>query len=250
MEAIKTAIASPPVTAGNPARSCDVCGNCQGTGWTVVVGEGARLCVCLLGEAIRSKRIVAARELPVNTPPRMFERFRIETILPDPARHEKQVELLALLKANPRRSVVMFGANSFGVGKSAIGWALYNSAVQAGRQAAGGKLSSFVRMMQAWEIDGVEPVVRPSDLRLWDCGLLWLDEFGKVKPSEFATRQVFDLIDVAYEEQQQIVIATNLSRDELKEFWDSQGTQYGEAIRRRLFDRSDVIAVDFGEENA
>jgi DNA replication protein DnaC len=74
-----------------------------------------------------------------------------------------------------------------------------------------------------------------------------LDEFGKVKPSEFATRQVFELIDTAYEEQQQIVVATNLSRSELKEFWDAQGTQYGEAIRRRLFDRSDVLAVNFGE---
>lgn len=213
----------------------------------MIVGKGAVVCACPLGEAIRAKRVTAARELPVNTPPRMFERFRIETMLPDPSRHEKQVELLAELKTNPRASVVMYGANSFGAGKSAIGWALYNSAVEAGRQAAGGKLSSFVRMMQSWEIDGVEPVVRPQDLRLWDRGLVWLDEFGKVKPSEFATRQVFDLIDVAYEEQQQIVVATNLSRAELKEFWDAQGTQYGEAIRRRLFDRPDVLAVNFGE---
>lgn len=236
-------------TAGSPQRESEsYCGDCQSTGWAVIVGKGAKICSCPIGGRIRSARIAAARELPVNTPPRMFERFRIETMLPDPSRHEKQIELLAELKANPRASVVMYGVNSFGVGKSAIGWALFNSAIQAGRQAAGGKLSAFVRMMQSWEIDSVEPVVRPSDLRLWDNGLLWLDEFGKVKPSEFATRQVFELIDTAYEEQCQIVVATNLSRAELKEFWDAQGTQYGEAIRRRLFDRSDVLAVNFGDK--
>jgi DNA replication protein DnaC len=214
----------------------------------VVVGKGASICSCRAGQAIQAKRTAISRELPVNAVPRMFERFTIESMLPMVNRHEKQVELLRRLKENPRASVVMYGRNSFGAGKSAIGWGLYNSALQARRQVAGGKLASFVRMMQDWEVNAKEPIVRPSDLRLWDGGLLWLDEFGKVKPSEFAIRQVFDFIDVAYEEEQQIVVATNLSRGELKDYWDSQSDQYGEAIRRRLFDRDDVIAVNFGDQ--
>jgi DNA replication protein DnaC len=101
-------------------------------------------------------------------------------------------------------------------------------------------------MMQAWEIDGKEPVIRPSDLRLWDRGLVWLDEFGKVKQSDFSARMTFELIDIAYEEQQQIVIATNLSRTELRSYWAEQGDQYSGAIYRRLFDQTNIISVNFG----
>lgn len=225
----------------------DYCNDCANSGWTVIVGEGAKPCDCPRGQQAVYRRTSANRELPVNVVPKMFERFRIETMLPDTLRSEKQIELLAALKENPAASVVMYGGNSFGAGKSAIGWAIYNSAVLAGRKATGGKLSAFVRMMQAWEIDGIEPVVRPSDFRLWDRGLVFFDEFGKVKQSEFSARMVFELLDVAYEEQQQVVITTNLSRAELKGCFFDVGEQYAGAIYRRLFDQQGVIAVNFGD---
>lgn len=212
----------------------------------MVVGKGAEPCDCAKGQQVHYRRTAANRELPFNVVPKMFERFRVETMLPDPTRHEKQVGLLAALKDNPTASVVMYGANSFGAGKSALGWAIYNSAVFAGRPATGGKLSAFVKMMQAWEIDSKEPLVRPSDLRLWDRGLVWLDEFGKVKQSDFSVRMTFELLDVAYEEQQQIVIATNLSKQELRSYWADQGDQYAGAIYRRLFDQQHIISVNFG----
>lgn len=249
METIQNHLQMPVSTSSKrPAKSDDYCDACANSGWTVIVGEGAKACDCPRGLQIVYRRTSANRELPVNVVPKMFERFRIETMLPDTIRSEKQIEVLAALKENPAASVVMFGKNSFGAGKSAIGWAIYNSAVLAGRKATGGKLSSFVRMMQAWEIDGAEPVVRPADFRLWDRGLVFFDEFGKVKQSEFSARMVFELLDVAYEEQQQIVIATNLSKDELKGCFYEIGEQYAGAIYRRLFDQEGVIAVNFGSE--
>lgn len=219
------------------------CDECQNTGHKVVIGQGAMLCDCAVGQRIRDLQGTAQRELPVNVVPRRYEGLLIETMTPDLDRHPKQTSLLSMLREDPKTSLVMYGADSFGTGKSAIGWALYQSAIAAKREAAGGRLASFVRMMQSWEIDNVEPVVKPNDLRIWDHGLLFLDEFDKVKLSDFSVRQLFEFVNVAYEERQQVVIATNLSKDECASHWQDAGGKYGPAIYRRLFDREDVISI-------
>lgn len=232
--------------SGKPVERFDprYCNDCQNTGWTLIVGKGAKVCDCALGRAVRERQGNALRELPVNVVPRRYEGFRIETLAPDLARHPKQESLLAMLREDPHTSLVMYGANSFGTGKSLIGWALYQTAFAAGRECAGGRLSSFVRMMQAWEIDGTEPVVKPADLRLWKHGLLFFDEFDKVKVSDFSVRQIFEFVNIAYEEGQQVVVATNLSLAECSSHWEEAGGKYGPAIKRRLFDRDDVVTVN------
>lgn len=227
----------------------EYCDRCQSTGWKLIVGEGATVCDCPKGQSIRAARKAAGRDLPVNVVPRRYEGLRIETMTPDLSRHPKQASLIPMLQEDPKASLVMYGANSFGTGKSAIGWALFQSASAAHREVAGGRLVSFVSMMRDCEIDGATPIVRPGDLRLWNRGLLFIDEFDKVKLSDFTARQVFEFVNVAYEERQQIVVATNLSREECASHWEEAGGKYGPAIYRRLFDRDDAITINLDLPN-
>lgn len=168
-----------------------------------------------------------------------------------PQLHPKQTEILTLLQQTPRTSLIMFGDNSYGTGKSAIGWALFSSARDAGREVLGCTLSAFIEIMQQWEIEGGNPPIQPGHLRLWQDGLVWIDEIEKVKKlSRFAAQQFFNLINICYEERIQIVVATNLGKCDIADFWASVegGETYGPAISRRLFQSDSAYHADFGKQ--
>ncbi|MEP7338640.1 MAG: AAA family ATPase [Acidobacteriota bacterium] len=233
-------------TTGSQPYPSDYCDLCADTGWQNIIGEGARMCTCPKGDALRALKS-SNPDTAINTVPRRYQSLRIETM--QPMIHPKQAELLPRLRANPRASVVMYGAGNYGCGKSAIGWALFQSARDAGRPVFGCNLSAFIKAMQRWSIEGIAPAIKPEDVRKWRDGLVWLDEMDKVdKISRFAAQQLFEMVNACYEQDVQIIAATNLSKLEIAAFWSEAGDTYGPAINRRLFQADGVIGVDFGKK--
>jgi hypothetical protein len=77
-----------------------------------------------------------------------------------------------------------------------------------------------------------------SNSRRW---LVFLDEFEKARPTEFAGEQLFLLMDAVYTYRHQLVVASNLGKDDLRARWSQASEQYGLSIMRRLLELDGLV---------
>ena len=211
------------------ARSSDAeyaCPKCQDLEW-LITARGAKQCDCLQAK-LRARLL---ERIPAE-----YCGFDLATIEADPRRHLEQSGLLNFLRANPETPLFLSGR--VGCGKSLFGWLLYKAAVESGRPAVAAPLAELMAEYRRYECgDDKLPAVISTDLRSdkrrW---LIFLDEFDKARPSEFATEQLFLLMDAIYAGRHQLVVTSNLSKDDLRSHWSRASEQYGVSIMRRMLE--------------
>lgn len=202
------------------------CPKCQDLGWIVTI-RGAKRCDCLEAKL----RTQLLERIPAE-----YRAFDLATIQPDISRHPDQASLVPALQADP--SVSIFLAGRVGCGKSLFGWLLYKRAIEDGRPAVAAPLAELMSEFRRYECgDEKLPRIMSGDLRedrrRW---LIFLDEFDKARASEFATEQLFLLLDSIYAGRHQLVVTSNIGKDELRAHWSKASEQYGVSIMRRLLE--------------
>jgi len=207
------------------------CSRCQGTGFEVIALR-ARPCRC----ARRKK----ARNALSQIPPR-FGKPKLSRLVPNADRHPKQSLVIDTFRRNPDRSYLFSGEN--GCGKTHFAWALWRHALAKGRRVVGCSVRELLedyRKAATTGSPGVDvtvfrPRVLPEDLKVR--GARWtifLDEFEKARPSEFAVEMLFALVDAAYQFQQQLIVTTNFRVEALIGHWGRLDGVWGKSIVRRL----------------
>jgi len=150
-----------------------------------------------------------------------------------------QAEVIETLQADPHASYLLCGRN--GAGKSLMGWCLLRQAVCESRRVVGINLALLLDQYRALERPLREeeelpprPKVLASDLdgsRNW---FLLLQEFDKPRPTEYASERLFELVDMAFNFEHQLVITSNMDADELDTHWSTSSPRYGRSIMSRL----------------
>lgn len=196
--------------------------------------RGVKECECLA----RQKRDRAIARIPSA-----YRSARLETLAARPDLHATQAGLIPEMQASPGASFLLFGRN--GCGKSLCGWSLYRRALEDGRPAVGLPTAELLAEFRRWEVNGAEPSVMAEllrdDRRRW---MIFLDEFEKARPSEFAGEALFALLDAAYNYRHQVVITSNLNPSGLQEHWQRASETYGVSIMRRLLELPDAVHVE------
>jgi DNA replication protein DnaC len=173
--------------------------------------------------------------------PPAFNRPKLSRLKARPDLHPDQERVIAFVKAHADDSFLFTGKN--GSGKSHIAWALYRQAI-AGRRAAVAcpvrdLLADFRRVemgVPSWEVLK-SPRVTSDDLRRSRRPyLLFLDEFEKARPSEFAAEQLFNVLDAARSFNHQMVVTTNFTAGGLRDHWGRLDLVWGNSIMTRLED--------------
>jgi len=203
------------------------CATCQDLGWIFLEPRGAKPCECLK---------VKQRRLKMDRIPPEYRGLDLETIQPDLTRHEGQPSLIAALRKDPDMSLLLAGR--VGCGKSMFGWLLYRRAIEQDRPAVAIPLAELLGQFRRYECgSGQLPVITSENLRdssrRW---LIFLDEFDKARPTEFAGEQLFLLMDAIYTYRHQLVVTSNVGKDDLREHWSQASDQYGVSIMRRLLE--------------
>lgn len=203
------------------------CEECKDIGWKFGDWRGAKKCECLKARQ-RAK-------LLDRIPPE-YRGLDLDTIQPDPGRHEGQASLVDALRADPDMSLLLCGR--VGCGKSLFGWLLYRRAIEQERPAVAIPLAELLGQFRRYECGSDQlPVVTSEDLRdgsrRW---LIFLDEFDKARPTEFAGEQLFLLMDAIYTYRHQLVVTSNLGKDDLRIHWSQASDMYGVSIMRRLLE--------------
>lgn len=211
------------------------CESCRDTGWIVQRGSGAQLCEC---EKLKRKESRLAK-IPAE-----YRAFDLATIEPLASKHEKQAKLFAAVKSNPDASLFLSGKN--GCGKSMLGWLLYKQAVESGRPVIFLTMSELMKQFREWELNSEKPaVIDAGSLRStksrW---LIVLDEAEKVRPTEFASEKLCELLDAVYTHRHQLVVTSNFSASDLREHWSRHNPVYGASIIRRIVELDGLIQVE------
>jgi hypothetical protein len=190
----------------------------------------AEHCICL-------RRALARNQLSVIPP--AFGMPRLRRLKPRPDLHPNQTTAIPFVQAHPNDSFLLTGKN--GTGKSHIGWAIYRNALASRRPVIACTVRDLLAEYRRVEVGVLEgetlksPRVTAENLRKpgkpW---LLFLDEFEKARPSEFASEQLFNLLDAANAFGHQIVVTSNLSNEQLRHHWGRIDEIWGNSIMTRL----------------
>lgn len=207
-----------------------LCWRCADTGFQPVKdAEGIdrmRLCLC------RRRRMMRALKVPPVFGRPVLGRLRARRY-----RHPKQAAVIKLLQEAPASSYLIAGKN--GSGKTHFSWALCRAALIRGNRVRAVLLSELIGQYQALAIeDGSEatnrPAVNPDDLKQGINYTIFLDEFDKVKTTEFATRKLFELLNAVRDFEHQLLVTSNREWSELREVWSKVDEVYGNSIMTRL----------------
>lgn len=173
--------------------------------------------------------------------PPAFNKPKLSRLQPRTDLHPKQPEVVEFVRWHPNDSFLLLGKNY--VGKSHIAWALFRHAIAQRRSAVACTVRDLLSEFRRVEVgvpDGEivkTPRVTAEHLRKpgkpW---LLFLDEFEKARPSEFASEQLFNLLDAARSFNHQIVITSNMNVNDLRAHWSRIDEIWGNSIMTRLQD--------------
>ena len=194
---------------------------------SILVSEN---CLCLRRKLSRNQLAIIP---PAFGMPRLF-RLKARTDL-----HPTQRAAIQLVKQNPKDSYLLLGKN--GSGKTHIGWAVFRNALAQRRPAIACTVRDLLAEFRRVEIgvpDGEtlkSPRVTAEQLRKpgkpW---LLFLDEFEKARPTEFASEQLFNVLNAARDFNHQIVVTSNMNAGDLKDHWGRIDEVWGNSIMTRL----------------
>ncbi len=201
---------------------------CGGTGWRRAQGEdftGFRRCECVRA------RFLADRLAAIP------EQFRGATFESYHARNAGQERALASMKAAPDGSWYMTGR--YGSGKTHLLYAQYRAIVTAGRTRCHVRCSrELVEELRREELedDFVSPVMAAAS-GSEPYHLFW-DDIDKLKPTDFKTEVLFELVDTLYRQKHGVTVTGNYSLRDLVE-----RERMHPAIVRRLDDMCQVIEI-------
>jgi DNA replication protein DnaC len=204
------------------------CSFCSGTGWHRAGNEepaGFRRCECVRA-GFAAERLAAI--------PALFREATFESYL---ARNPQQERAIALMRGLPEGSWYMTG--HYGSGKTHLFYAQYREIAVAGKTRCHVRTTrELVEELKRVELDGefVSPVMAAAHA----CApyhFFW-DDIDKLKPTDFKTEVLFELVDALYRQMHGLTVTGNHSLQDLVE-----RERMHPAIVRRLDDMCRVSRI-------
>ena len=183
------------------------CRVCSDTGWRRAEGEefiGLKRCECV------KERIRAARLAEI---PERFRESSFETYRP---KNRKQEWALAQMREDPGGNFYLTG--SYGSGKAHLLYAQYRAMVIAGKTRCHVRTTrELVEELRRAEFDDgfVSPVIAAASKP--DRYHFFWDDVDKLKPTDFRTEVLFNLVDSLYRQNHGLTVTSNFSMRDLVE---------------------------------
>jgi len=181
-----------------------VCSLCGGTGWQRAGNEGLRYRRC---ECVKA-RLVASR---LGTIPALF---REATFPSYQARNVQQEQAVALMKNLPEGNWYLTG--HYGSGKTHLFYAQYHGMAVAGTVRCHVRTTrELVDELKRVELEsGFVSQVMAAAYSSAPYHLFW-DDIDKLKPSDFKTEVLFELVDALYRQKHGLTVTANYSLQDL-----------------------------------
>jgi DNA replication protein DnaC len=208
----------PAVARSEPFReqACPL-GVCDGSGWILGPEDVARECECRAPRLKRGRVRGIASAIPPRYRGVSFDRPPVSDMERDMAsRHVVNAvrEYVDALEENLAAGRGLWLMGSTGTGKTTLGMLVAKTALAAGKTAAvyfTPKLLTQIR--QTYQATDSEDAYEAFFKRLTSVDLLYIDDLGSERHTDWVVEQLYALVNERYENQRSVLVTSNAKAD-------------------------------------
>jgi DNA replication protein DnaC len=208
----------PAIARSEPFReqACPL-GVCDGSGWILGPEDVARECECRTPRLKRGRVRGIASAIPPRYRGVSFDRPPVSDMERDMAsRHVVNAvrEYVAALDQNLAAGRGLWLMGSTGTGKTTLGMLVAKTALAAGKTAAvyfTPKLLTQIR--QTYQATDSEDAYEAFFKRLTSVDLLYIDDLGSERHTDWVVEQLYALVNERYENQRSVLVTSNAKAD-------------------------------------
>jgi DNA replication protein DnaC len=197
-------------------RACPL-GQCDGSGWILGPEDVARPCACREQRLQRGRVRGIASAIPPRYRGVSFDRPPVSDMARDmKARHVVNAvqSYVEELDDNLGAGRGMWLMGNTGTGKTTLGMLVAKSALAAGKTVAvyfTPKLLTQIR--QTYQATDSEDAYEAFFRRLTSVDLLYIDDLGSERHTDWVVEQLYALVNERYENQRSLLVTSNAERD-------------------------------------
>lgn len=231
-------------------RACPL-GVCDGSGWILGPEDVARPCECREDRLRRGRIRGVASAIPPRYRGVSFDRPPVSDMLRDmSSRHVVSAVrgYVDDLDANLDSGKGMWLMGNTGTGKTTLGMLVAKAALAAGRTAAvyfTPKLLTQIR--QTYQATDSEDAYDAFFRRLTSVDLLYIDDLGSERHTDWVVEQLYALVNERYENQRSMLVTSN-ARQDVEEGRRQLEEQIGSRTVSRLIEICDDPLPLFGPD--
>lgn len=225
-----------------------LCPICNGSGFEVVAGKGARPCSCKTQSA-KSKLLEAARI------PRRYEKCTFDTFIPVKGNQHswnafghatRLVEEYLIESKNTGRGLVFSGP--VGVGKTHLAVSILQRLMD--KYGVQGLFYEFGALLKEIQ-NSYNPVSQTTELKvlapIYEAEVLVLDELGSTKPTDWVRDTMMQIINTRYNDKKTTIFTTNYLDKRRKENDETLEDRIGVRLRSRVYEMCKTVIIE-GED--
>lgn len=222
-----------------------LCPICNGSGFEVVPGKGARPCSCKTQNA-KGKLFEAARI------PRRYDKCTFDTFIPVKGNQHswnafghatRLAEEYLIESKNTGRGLVFMGP--VGVGKTHLAVAILHRLMDKfGVQCLFYESGSLLKEIQ----NSYNAISQTTELRvlapIYEAEVLVLDELGATKPTDWVRDTMMQIINTRYNDKKMTIFTTNYLDKHRKEGDETLEDRIGVRLRSRLYEMCKTVIIE------
>jgi len=231
-------------------RACPL-GVCDGSGWILGPEDVARPCECREGRLKRGRVRGVASAIPPRYRGVSFDRPPVSDMSRDmTTRHVVNAVqgFVDDLEQNLAEGKGMWLMGNTGTGKTTLGMLVAKAALAAGKSVAvyfTPKLLTQIR--QTYQATESEDAYEAFFRRLTSVDLLYIDDLGSERHTDWVVEQLYALVNERYENQRSMLVTSNAGRD-VEEGRRQLAEQIGSRTVSRLIEICDDPLPLFGPD--
>jgi DNA replication protein DnaC len=222
------------------------CQYCQGTGWEVIKGSGARPCRCR--NVDRTAALFAASRIPRRYENCSFANYHPQGnnfVVDEVFRSQSHAlnDAQKLVREFPIFDLGLLFMGPCGVGKTHLAVSTLRALIEKGVRCLFYDFRDLLKEIQ----DSYNPVSKATELRVlepvYQADVLVLDELGASKPTDWVRDTMTQIINNRYNDRKVTIFTTNYLDDPPSPAEESLTDRVGVRLRSRLYEMCKVVRV-------
>lgn len=243
----------PAVARSEPFReqACPL-GVCDGSGWILGPEDVARPCECRGQRLARGRSRGVASSIPARYRGVSFDRPPVSDMARDmSSRHVVQAarEYVDRLEQNLAEGRGIWFMGGTGTGKTTLGMLIAKQALAAGHSVAVYFTPKLLtRIRKTYQEAESEDAYGRFFERLTSVDLLYIDDLGSERHTDWVVEQLYAIVNERYESQRAMLVTSNASGDDVDRGQDELAEQIGSRTVSRLVEICDDPRPLFGDD--
>lgn len=229
----------------SPNEKSEPCLLCNGTGWQIIVGLGAKPCPCRQKD--KYKRLLEQARIPPRYANCTLENYYPQGT-PDSESFTSQakaaIEGKNFLREFPVAEFGLLFVGECGLGKTHLAVAILKEAIlKSGSPCLFYDFRDLLKEIQ----DSYNPATSTTELKvlapIYEADLLVLDELGATKPTLWMQETMTQIINNRYNNQKLTIFTSNFLDDPSNSYGETLSERLGVRLRSRLYEMCKLVHI-------